>query len=146
MLNIMGERLPRSSDDTGLVTELVDMKSKLCGMSDQSILSLKETSQATRDTLLLSLYHDLLFLFTIIDPTRIAHVGLRMTQIIMTRGLSCMSPVALAQFALVLVNTGDASLGYRMSKLSLRLLEREDSKRYMSAVIVVIGATVTWVA
>ncbi|KAL7554455.1 hypothetical protein ACHAWF_017906 [Thalassiosira exigua] len=145
MLQILGEKVLRPSDDIGLARDLEDMKFLLKSMSDESILNMGETSQAKKDVLSLNIYHDLLFLFHLIDTKRIADAGLRMARITMSNGLCSMSAVAFAQFSVVLVEF-DAPLAYRLSKLALRLLCRTDTQRYTSAVIVMVGTGVSWVA
>jgi predicted ATPase len=144
MLNILGERVPRPSDDKRLAADLEAMKFVLDGTSDESILNSKEADQTWKDVLSLNLYHDLLFLFLYLEPMRIADISLRMVQITLSKGLCCMSPVAFAQFSVVLV-TEDAELAYRVSKLALRLLDRADARRYTGAVIALVATGVSWV-
>ena len=141
----MGERVPRRSDDDGLVKDMKDMEVMLGNRSDESILNMKETDPTRKDVFLLNIYHDLHFLFRCLDPTRIVDASLRMIQITLSNGLCCISPLAFAQFSVLLV-TEDAALGYRISSLALRLLDRIGAKRYASAVILLVGASVSWVA
>ncbi|KAL7554456.1 hypothetical protein ACHAWF_017907 [Thalassiosira exigua] len=145
MLQILGEKVPRRSDDVGLARDLEDMKFMLRSMSDESILNLKESSQTKKDVLSLNIYHDLFYLFHHLDPMRIADISLRMARITMSNGICSMSAVAFAQFSVVLVEF-DAPLAYRVSKLALRFLDRVDARRYTGAVIVMVGTWVSWVA
>ncbi|KAL7551904.1 hypothetical protein ACHAWF_015133 [Thalassiosira exigua] len=146
MLDQLGERMPRLNDDDGFAKDVEVMKAMFESKSDESILNMKETDQGKRGVLLLNLYQDLCILLTFTDAKRVADVGLRMTQISMSNGLCCMSPVALAQFASVLVNVGDAALGYRVNRIALRLLNRIDAKRYTSVVAYLVGTWVSWVS
>ncbi|KAL7541595.1 hypothetical protein ACHAXR_011473 [Thalassiosira sp. AJA248-18] len=146
MLQQLGEQLPRSSDDVGLAANIQEMKIILQSMSDESILNMQETNQKKRDIIVLNLYHDLNFLFQMTDTKRIPDVSLRMVQVTLANGLCCMSPLAFAQFAIVLVTNGDATLGYRLGTLGLRLLDKINAQRYTSAVIALVGTLVSWVA
>ena len=146
MLEQLGESLPRPSDDSGLIANLQEMRNVLQNMSDESILNLQETNQTKRDTLLMNLYHDLNFLFQFVDTKRIADCSLRMVEVTMMNGLCCMSPVAFAQFAIILVKNEDFALGYRLGTLSLRLIEKINAQRYTSAVIALVGHLISWVA
>ncbi|KAL7538397.1 hypothetical protein ACHAWF_010802, partial [Thalassiosira exigua] len=145
ILEQMGERVPRPSDDDGLVKDMKDMKAMLGNRSDESILNMKETDPTGKDVFLLNIYHDLHFLFRCLDPTRIVDASLRMVQITLSNGLCCISPLAFAHFSILLV-TEDAALGYRISSLALRLLDRIGAKRYASAVILLVKVAVSWVA
>lgn len=142
----LGESLPRPSDDSGLVSNLDGMKVILEGMSDESILNMHETNQKEKDIILLNLYHDLNFLFQFIDPKRIADTSLRMVQITLSNGLCCMSPLALAQFSIVLVTMRETALAYRVGTLALKLVDKINAQRYTSAVIALVGTLVSWVA
>lgn len=146
MLEQLEERLPRPMGDIGLETDILNVKRILQGMSDESILNMKETSQKPKDILTLNLYHDLNFLFQFIDTKKIADTSLRMAQITLSNGLCCMSPLAYAQFAIVLVTMGDTGLGYRLGTLGLRLLDKINAQRYTSAVIALVGTLVSWVS
>ena len=146
MLEQLGESMLRPSDNVELATNIEETKLILQGMSDEFILNMKETEQKKRDILLLNLYHDLNFLFQFVDPKRIADCSLRMIQITLSNGLCCMSPLALAQFSIVLVNNGNTALGYRIGSLSLRLVDKVNAQRYTSAVIALLGTLISWVA
>jgi len=146
MLEQLGERIPRPVDDITLAANIQEVKLLLQNMSDESILNMKETQTKKRDVLALNLYHDLNFLFQFIDPKRIADTSLRMAQITLSNGSCCMSPLAYAQFAIVLVTMGDTGLGYRLGTLALRLLDKINAQRYTSAVIALVGTLVSWVA
>jgi predicted ATPase len=146
ILEQLGERMPRPSDDVGLVKDIEDMKAVLQRMSNDTIMDLKETTPTRKEVLLLRLYHDLYHMLHCVDPKRLADVSLRMVQITLSNGLSCMSALAFAPFSSVLVTTGDAALGYRISSLALRLLDRNGAKRYTSAVFAMVKTSVSWVA
>jgi predicted ATPase len=146
MLDQLGESMPRPSDDIELASDIEVVKLKLDALSDGEILNMNMTQQEKRDILLLNIYHDLNFVYNFVDSKRIADTSLRMAQITLTNGLSCMAPLAFAQFAIVLVNNGDSSLGYRASTLALRLLDKIHAQRYTSSVIALVGTLVSWVA
>jgi len=146
MLEQLGERIPRPVGDITLAANIQEVKLLLQNMSDESILTMKETETKKRDVLALNLYHDLNFLFQFIDPKRIADTSLRMVQITLSNGSCCMSPLAYAQFAIVLITMGDTGSGYRLGTLALRLLDKINAQRYTSAVIALVGTLVSWVA
>ena len=85
-------------------------------------------------------------MFQFIDTKKIAHVSLRMVQITLSNGLCCMSPLAFAQFAIILIKNEEYGLGYRLGTLSLRLLDKINAQRYTSAVVALVGTLVSWVA
>ncbi|KAL7534218.1 hypothetical protein ACHAWF_004756 [Thalassiosira exigua] len=146
VLSLLGERVPRPSDDIGLLAELEGIKFRLRGMSDESILNLPQANQTRKDALLLNLYNDLTFLFQSTNTKQLVDVGLRMVQVTLSNGLSCMSPLAFTHFSNTLVMGGETTLGHRVSRLALKLLDRVDAKRYTSAVISLLGVGVSWVA
>ncbi len=146
VLEQQGERLPRPFDDPELQANLSSLNDLLQSMPDDSIMNMKETNQKKSDILLLSIYFDLSFLFQFVDPSLIADTSLRMAEITLANGLSQMSPVALAQTAIVLVKIGEYSTAYRIGKIALRLLDRVNAKRYQSTVMMLVGGLVAWVA
>ncbi|KAL7546921.1 LOW QUALITY PROTEIN: hypothetical protein ACHAWF_011795, partial [Thalassiosira exigua] len=144
MLEQFGERVPRPSDDVGLVKDMEDMKAVLQRMSNDTIMDLKETTPTRKDVLLLKLYHDLYVVLHGVDPTRLADPSDGSNHLVEWSKLH-VAP-CIAQFSDMLVATGDAALGYRISSLALRLLDRIGAKRYTSAVFSMVKATASWVA
>ena len=146
ILEKLGERLPRLLHDIGFTADLQEIKRTIETMSDESILNMKETNRKKLDLLLMNLYHDLAYLFNVVDSKRIPDTALRMLQITLSNGLCLMSPTAFALFAGCLVTAKDYTLGYRLGTIALRLLVKTGAQRCTSAVIAIVGHFIQWVA
>jgi len=138
------ERIPREIGDGKLAAELTMMVTALDGMSDDFIMSLPDSPQGDLDIRVMNIYNALAFVLNEINPMQIPDMALRMMEITLKNGLCSMSSLAFVFFAGCVSSLGHNALGYRLSKLSFRLIDRTNGHQHYPAVAMIAGSTVDW--
>jgi len=144
ILTSLGEQIPRELGDPGLTIDLNAMTSMLHGTADEAILTMRTSHQARQDVLLLDVFSTLTFIFLEYNPQCNLDVSRRMLEITLTNGLSEISPVAFANFAVSLSGLGQHNLSYRIGRLAKQLVARPMSHRFASIVSLMTGVCVDW--
>ncbi|EJK68346.1 hypothetical protein THAOC_10479 [Thalassiosira oceanica] len=118
VLEKSNERIPREIGDGKLAAELTMMVTALDGMSDDFIMSLPDSPQGDLDIRVMNIYNALAFVLNEI--------------------------LAFVFFAGCVSSLGHNALGYRLSKLSFRLIDRTNGHQHYPAVAMIAGSTVDW--
>ena len=135
ILSRMGENLPRELGDEQFKKDMARMVGRVSNITDDAILSMEESNQASRDEFLLGVLSKLWFVLNLISPKYMVDVNLRMLEITLENGICPMSPTAIVQFAATCLHIGKYKLAYRLSKLGLRIIDKANASQHTSSTI-----------
>ena len=116
-LRLAGEELPRNVGDAKLSSDMQAMNDALQKMSDDDVLSMRQTSNKKIITLQ-KIYSNLADLLHFIKPSLICVASLRMVKLTLSDGLTPSSPLALAYYGEMLVTRGNLAEGCRLGMSS----------------------------
>jgi len=139
ILSRMGENHPRELGDEQHKKDVARMVWRVSSITDDAIFAMKESNQASRDEFLLGVLSKLWYNLNLISPNYMADVNLRMLEITLENGICPMSPTAIVRFAASCLSLGKYKLAYRLSKLSLRIIERANANQHTSSIILWAG-------
>jgi predicted ATPase len=146
ILQQLDEELPRVATDPGLDEDWQVMGKNIAVVSDEAILGF-EQNHSSMAIFLMSLYNELLVVFHLSEPALLRSVVLRMVQITLLDGLCDYSPVAFAAFSQFYLRQEeqDPVRGYRLAKLSLRLVDNLNATACKANVNYVAQEFAAWV-
>ena len=116
-LRLAGEELPRNVGDAKLSSDMQAMNDALQKMSDDDVLSMRQTSNKKIITLQ-KIYSNLADLLHFIKPSLICAVSLRMVELTLSEGLTPSSPLAFAYYGEMLAASGNLAEGCRLGMSS----------------------------
>ena len=170
----LGEEMPCAMGDGKLMNDIEAMNDALRGISDDSLLHLKESSDRKMSTLI-KLYANLANCLHLSRPLLVGAVSLRMVALTLKNGLTPVAPNVFALYGEILMALGHVEDACRMGmyyrccvyftsciwrfhsyhiqhtpnvagRLALKLLERRGSFAYKSATIVEVYQIILWAA
>lgn len=111
-------------------------------MTDDFLVRMSQCSQKSC-IFLMRFYHELVYVYYIIDPTRIFGISLRMVVLTFQNGLTDTSPLAFAYYGAEVTAKGNWMIGSRLGTIALRLSE---NSKYISNAIAVVKQYISWVS
>mmetsp|Transcript_9387 Transcript_9387/g.19543 ORF Transcript_9387/g.19543 Transcript_9387/m.19543 type:complete len:1516 (+) Transcript_9387:207-4754(+) len=111
-------------------------------MTDDFFIHMCQCSQKSF-IFLMRFYHELVYVYYVIDPTRIFGISLRMVVLTFQNGLTDTSSLAFAYYGMEVTAKGNLMIGNRLGTIALRLSE---NSKYISNVIAVVKQYISWVS
>jgi predicted ATPase len=146
ILEDLGEELPRPFGDPSLRADIHAMGYNIAVVSDEAMLGLERTN-IPKVVFLMGLYNELLVVLQLLEPSFTPAVSLRMVQLTLVEGITDMSSLAFASFGPTLLAFGDPThQGYRLGKLSLRLVDKMNATGCKANVNMLVQEFIAWVS